>query len=162
MASADRSVGVRNGAAALWFSSLANLDFTGAPHVLAAAIWWGTYDCASNVPGRPWFHARKPASEAMIRIRYIMEYFDIWPYCREFCSEFRREIAADGGQAAPETNPPRGSHSSKIGLGFGASLGRENGSGAGARSAGRGLVGDLNAHAVVCRLDMWRQPLAQL
>src|SRR4051794_7794949 len=35
MASAERSVGVRNGAAALWFSSLASLDFT--MHLFSAA-----------------------------------------------------------------------------------------------------------------------------
>src|SRR5436309_442939 len=84
MASAERSVGVRNGGAALWFSSLASLDFT--MHLFSAAEAFllpkpgGSVALPTFRPGpgsRP-----EPCTGVMIRITYIMEYLAIWPYCR--------------------------------------------------------------------------------
>src|SRR3977135_1883056 len=92
MASAERSVGVRNGGAALWFSSLASLDFT--VHLFSAAetfllLKLGGLFRASNVRALSWFQAGNSCAAVMIRIRYIMEYLGIRPYCRLYCRRFR-------------------------------------------------------------------------
>src|SRR5215470_232011 len=121
MASAERSVGVRNDGAARWLSSLASLDFT--VHLFSAAairagILW------SNVPGP----AAVPGQESRFRGDDSHKvYYGISRYTavlQVFLRRNRQESQPDSGPGlAPEGHASEGSDVPKIGAGFGADPG---------------------------------------
>src|SRR5262245_13875914 len=101
MASAERSVGVRNGGAGRWFSSLASLVFTA--HLMLLAGIPPKFPDWSNARTGAWFQCRKAASGVMIRIRYIMEYLRIGPFYGALSQPKARQIglAAAGRRSTP-------------------------------------------------------------